>query len=296
MSVIKKILYNISSFIPDKIYLKIRYFMFFKKHLNLKNPQTFNEKLQWLKLYNQKSEYIQMVDKYEVRKYIAEIIGEEYLIPCIGVWDKISDIDFDKLPNQFVLKSTHDSGSVIICKDKTKLNIAETKRKLQESLNSNQYWYGREWPYKNVKGRIICEEYMSDESKTGLTDYKFYCFSGDPKYCQVIKDRNVQETIDFYDNNWKLMDFTGLHIPAYPHSNINLKKPEHYESMLEIAGKLSKGFPFIRVDLYLIKNRIYFGELTFYPLAGFGAFNPPEWNDIMGNFIKLPTDNYNQNY
>lgn len=295
MSVIKKFLYYISSFIPDKIYLEIRYFLFFKKHLNLKNPQTFNEKLQWLKLYNQKSEYIKMVDKYEVRKYITEIIGEEYLIPCKGIWNTINEIDFDKLPNQFVLKSTHDSGSVIICKDKAKLNIAETKRKLQKSLNSNQYWYGREWPYKNVKGRIICEEYMSDESKTCLIDYKFYCFSGKPRYCQVIKDRNAQETVDFYDNYWKLMEFTGLHIPAYPHSKITLKKPEQYESMIEIAGKLSKNLPFIRVDLYLIRNRIYFGELTFYPLAGFGAFTPPEWNDIMGNFIKLPAENYKQN-
>lgn len=281
---------NFLNWMPDKYYLKLLYFSKMKKKLNLDNPKTFNEKLQWLKLYDRNPLYTKLVDKYEVRKYIAEKIGEEYLIPLIGVWDKFDDIDFSELPNQFVLKCTHDSGGIVICKDKSNFDIEKARKKLNMRLKRNYYYRGREWPYKNVKPRIICEKYMMDESGTSLTDYKFYCFLGEPKYCQVIRDRNTNETIDFYDLNWNLMDFTGLHVPnnPYPHAKVKYKKPEQYEKMIEIAKKLSKDFPFVRVDLYLIQNKIYFGELTFYPLSGFGVFDPPEWNIKMGELIKLP--------
>ena len=286
MNQIRLIFDKLKSLIPDKIYLKLQYWYHFKKILNLRNPKTFNEKIQWLKLYDRKPEYTQFADKYEVRKYIKETIGEEYLIPLIGVYNNVDEINWDSLPDKFVLKCTHGSQCNIICKDKTKLDIEESKKKLRKWINRNWYWYGREWPYKNIKPRIIIEKYLIDKDDKSLTDYKIFCFSGKPLYCQVIRGRGHNETIDFYDKDWNCMPFSGLR--SLPKSNREYNKPEKYEEMFKIAGILSDNLPFIRVDLYYVNKQIFFGELTFSPAGGFGRFTPDEWNYRIGNLIKLP--------
>lgn len=272
-------------YVPDKIYLKMKYRREFKQKLNLKNPQTFNEKLQWLKLYNRNPEYTKMVDKYEVRKYIKEKIGEEYLIPLIGVYDKFEDIDFSKLPNQFVLKCNHDSGGLVICKDKSELNIEETRKRINRSLTTNYYYAGREWPYKNVKPRIIIEKYMEESNKSDLKDYKLFCFNGIPKIVLVCSERfsssNMCET--WFDMDWKLIDMTesGHRVDS------TISKPKQLKKMVELSKKLSKNIPFIRVDWYEIGDKLYFGELTFYPASGFEKFEPKEWNKKIGDMLSI---------
>jgi hypothetical protein len=273
----------------DEFYLKSFYRYNFRKKLNLKNPQTFNEKLQWLKLYDRKPEYTQMVDKYEAKKWIADKIGEEYIIPTLGVWDKFEDIDFDSLPNQFVLKTTHDSGGVIICKSKEDFDKESAKKKLKKSLKRNYYWNGREWPYKNVKPRILAEEYMVDESGYELKDYKFFCFNGKMKVFFVAKDRQTkgEETkFDFFDENFEHLPFTNGH----PNSKPPYFKPENFEKMKELAEKLSQGIPHLRVDFYNINGRIYLGELTFSHWSGFVPFEPEEWDYTLGSWIELPKE------
>lgn len=262
----------------------------FGYELNLKHPRTFCEKLQWLKLYDRRPEYTTMVDKYAVKQYVADIIGEEYIIPTFGVWDKVEDIDWQSLPNQFVMKCTHDSGGLIICKDKSQLDIEEAKQKLNKSLCYNYYLNGREWPYKNVPRRIIAEKFMAPEKTPvpkDLPDYKFFCFNGEPKYCQVIRDRNTKETIDFYDMDWKHQEFVGLN-PVACNGLTPVACPENLDEMKDICRKLAKDISFVRVDLYVIDDRKYFGELTFYPTSGFGVFTPDEWNDRLGDLLTLP--------
>ncbi|MFQ6791638.1 MAG: ATP-grasp fold amidoligase family protein [Thomasclavelia sp.] len=272
--------------IPDKLYLKIAYYYFFKKRLNLKNPKTFNEKLQWLKIYDRKNEYTKMVDKYEARFFIANKIGKEYLIPLLGVWDSADDIDFNSLPDQFVLKTTHDSGGVRICKNKNEFDFNEAKLFLNKRLKSNFFYFGREWPYKNVKPRIIAEKYLKESNSDNLKDYKIYCFNGVPKYCQVISDRYTHETIDFYDMEWNHQNFVGLtknvHNAKYTHT-----KPVNLDLMINFSKILSKNIPFIRVDFFEVNKKLYFGELTFYPASGFGKFTPDEWNYRIGELINL---------
>lgn len=274
-----------SRILADKTYLKIYFKCKMGYKLNLKNPQTFNEKLQWLKLYDRNPEYTKMVDKYEVREYIKEKIGEEYLIPLIGVYDKFDDIDFDELPNQFVIKCNHDSGGLVICKDKDKLNIEETRKKINKSLKRNYYYSGREWPYKNVKPRIIIEKYMEDSNKSDLIDYKLFCFNGIPKIVLVCSERfsssNMCET--WFDMNWKLIDMTesGHRVDS------TISKPKQLKKMVELSKKLSKNIPFIRVDWYEIGDKLYFGELTFYPASGFEKFEPKEWNKKIGDMLSI---------
>lgn len=275
--------------LPDEIFLKIKYRIRMGKKLDLSNPKEFSEKIQWLKIHDRNPHYTKLVDKLEVRNHIKEKIGDDYLIPLIGTYEKFEDIKFDALPNQFVLKSTHDSGGVVICKDKNKFNYNKARIKLNKSLNRNFYYRGREWPYKNVKPMIICEQYLVErEKQSSIIDYKFYCFNGKPEFCQVIRNRGANETIDFYDMEWNHMDFTGLHYPKkpYPHSKGKHPRPDKYSLMIEIARKLSKEMNFIRVDLYYVQDRIFFGELTFYPLSGFGEFSPPLWNKKLGDFIE----------
>ena len=268
--------------LSDINYLKLRYKITFHKKLNLDNPQTFNEKLQWLKLNDRKEIYTTMVDKYEAKKYVANIIGDEYIIPTIGIYNSFDEIDFNKLPNKFVMKCTHDSGGLVICKDKNKLDINEARKKINKSLKNNYYYGGREWPYKNVKPRIIIEKYMG----SNLNDYKIFCFNGVPKYILVCSNRNGNfKNTDFYDVNWNLMPFTR---EKHQNNPIGISKPENLNEMLLIAEKLSKDIPFVRVDLYDIKNKIYFGEMTFYPSAGFEGFSPVEWDKKLGDMIKLP--------
>lgn len=275
---------------PDEKYIKrmFRYKMGYE--LDLENPKTFSEKLQWLKLYDRRPEYTIMVDKYEAKKYVAERIGEEYIIPTLGVWNHFEEIDFDTLPDQFVLKCTHDSHGLSICKDKAKWDKQEAKKRLEKGLKRNYYYNYREWPYKDVKPRIIAEKYMEDSEtyNTDLIDYKFYCFGGIPTYCQVIKDRTINEKIDFFDMKWKRMPFTGLHSPGkpYPHSDKYITQPVSFELMQAKAKLLSQDLPFVRIDFYDIKGRLYFGEITFYPASGLGIFEPDEWNYKLGEMIQ----------
>ena len=287
------ILSRFAPIIPDKQYLKWRFRLEMGYKLNLDNPQTFSEKLQWLKLYNRKPEYTQMVDKFAVKEYVANIIGKEYIIPTLGVWDRFEDIDFDKLPNQFVLKTTHGGGGggVVICKDKTTFNKESAKSKLDKSLKTCIYRSFREWPYKNVKRRIIAEtyltEYISPDNPTGdLVDYKFYCFSGETKAVVIATERHSQTGVcfDYFDKEFNHLPFEQ----GGPNSKNVVNKPKLYEEMWDIADRLSEGLPHVRVDLYCIKGHIYFGELTFFDASGFAEFKPSEWDYKFGEWIKLP--------
>lgn len=276
-------LYRYSS---DERFLRKAFKVYMKSNLNLINPRTFNEKLQWLKLYDRKPIYTTMVDKYLVREYIAEKLGEEYLIPLLGVWDDSDDIDFDALPNQFVLKCNHNSGlGMCICKDKSKLDIKKVKRELSKGLKQDYYLTGREWPYKNVPRKIICEKFMSDESE-GLVDYKFFCFDGKVDCVMVCLDRHLNDTkFYFFDEHWELkcLNKRGLAAPE----GFTVRKPECIEQMFNIARQLSKGIPFVRVDLYECGGQIYFGEMTFFPDSGFDANILPDTDKYFGDMIKL---------
>lgn len=277
----------IRSIAPDKWYLSIRYFEHFGKNPDFKNPATFNEKLQWLKINYRKNEFTKMVDKYAVREYIAEKIGKEYLIDLVGgPWENPEDIDFDSLPDQFVLKCTHDSGSVFICKDKKDFDIAEVKKEISKALKFNMYWYGREWPYKNVKPRIIAEKYMVDESGDELKDYKLYCFNGHVEMIQVIWGRNSKPKQNMYSTQWELISLNRKKFASDP--NADIKKPVKLEEMITLAKKLSKDIPFLRTDFYSINDKIYFGELTFFPASGFVPFEPEFWDKKLGDMINLP--------
>lgn len=273
--------------LPDKIYLQLLYFFEMGKPLNLKAPRTFQEKIQWLKLYNRKPEYTEMVDKYAVKNLVGSVIGAEFIIPTIGVWNKFSDIDFDKLPNKFVLKTTHGGGNcgVIICRDKSKFDKEEAKQKLEVSLRSSIYRSMREWPYKNVPRRIVAEQLLEIPDSEDLSDYKIFCFNGEPKYIQVIQDRNTRETIDFYDTDWNHQDFIGLNKSAVPGKLV--PKPDNLAEMLNAAKLIAGNTIFLRVDMYRVEEKIYFGEATFFPASGFGYFTPKEWNSELGNLISL---------
>lgn len=276
-----------AGFWPDKLYLSIIYYLRIGKKLNLKNPQKFTEKLQWLKLYDHNDIYTKIVDKYLVKDYVANIIGDQYIIPTLGVWQKTDDIDFDSLPNQFVLKCNHDSGGLFICKDKKQLSsekIIEVKKKLDIALNRNFYIYGREWPYKNVKPRVFAEKYMVDESGTELKDYKIFCFNGEPKVIQLDFNRFNEHKKNLYSPDWELLPF-NFNYPSHP--EIKFEKPQKLDEMLEIASKLSKGKTFLRVDLYWTGKEIYFGELTFFPASGMGIFEPEEWDYKFGSWLDL---------
>lgn len=282
------VLVRISPIMPDRLYLKLLYYAHMGHKLNLDNPQTFSEKLQWLKLYNRKPEYTTMVDKYEAKKYVANIIGEEYIIPTLGVWDSFDEIDFDKLPDKFVLKTTHGGGNtgVVICRDKATFDKESAKTRLNASLKQCIYKHLKEWPYKNVKHRIIAEVFIETQEYQDLPDYKFFCFNGEPKLCQVIAGRDNVMTVDFYDKEWTHQPF---HEPKnYPFSGQEYNKPKCLDEMWNLATKLSQNQPFLRVDFYEINNKIKFGELTFFPTSGFGGFDPKEWDYTFGSWIKLP--------
>lgn len=272
----------------DEEYLKKLFKCHMKRELNLDNPQTFNEKLQWLKLYDRKPEYTTMVDKYAVKKYVADIIGEEYIIPTLGVWNHFDEIDFDKLPNQFVLKCTHDSGGIVICKDKNKLDLKSAKKKIEKCLKRNYYWSSREWPYKDVKPRIIAEPYMEDSKAYELIDYKFMCFNGEVKCSFTCSERFSEDglKVTFFDKDWNVMPFER----HYPASKNPPKKPINYDKMIQFSEQLSKGILFVRVDFYEINGQLFFGELTFYPGGGFEEFTPEEWDYKLGDFLKLKND------
>lgn len=282
--ILKKIKYAMR-IVPDKAYIQMYYFAHFKRFCNLRNPETYNEKLNWLKLHDRNEEYTKLVDKYEVKEYIASIIGEDYIIPTLGVWNHFDDIDFEKLPNQFVLKCTHDSEGLVIVKDKNKLDKVAAKEKIEAALKQNFYYIGREWPYKNVKPRIIAEKYMEDHVDGELRDYKFFCFDGQPKAMFIASDRASDHVkFDYFD-----LEFNHLDIKQkYPHAQNTLRKPETFDKMIEFSKILSKGFPHVRVDFYEVDGRLYFGELTFYHFSGFMPFEPSKWDKTFGDWIHLP--------
>lgn len=271
-------------FIPDKLYLKLVFRARIGKKLNLNNPQTFNEKLQWLKLYDRRPEYTKLVDKYEVRQYIKETIGEEYLIPLLGVYGSFEEIDFTKLPNQFVLKPNHTSGNIFICKDKSKIDYKKLKEEVNAWLKRQYYWIHREWPYKNIKPKIICEKYMVDESGVELKDYKFFCFNGEPKAMYVATDRGIDTRFDFYDLEFNHLPF----MQHYKNSDKKISKPQGFSEMIRLSKILSKGIPHVRVDFYDINGKIFFGELTFFHFSGFHKFCPEKYDKIFGDWLILP--------
>lgn len=280
------ILIRTAILIPDKIYLRCLFRLRVGYKLNLKNPTSFNEKLQWLKIYNRHDLQTKMVDKVEAKKYVAELIGEEYIIPTLAVYDTPDQIDFESLPNQFVLKCTHDSGGIIVCKDKSELNQGEVRAKFSRWLKTNYFYQNREWPYKNVKPRIIAEQYMEDESGYELKDYKWFCFNGEPKALFIAADRgmeNEETKFDFYDMDFNHLPFTNGH----PNASKLPRKPKGFDKMKELAAKLSVGEPHVRVDFYDINGCVYFGELTFYHWSGMVPFEPKEWDYIFGSWIKI---------
>lgn len=273
--------------ICDERFVKWEYFSGMGKFPDLENPKRFNEKLQWLKLHDIHPEYTQMVDKYEAKEYVRPIIGDEHIIKTLGVWNSWKDIDFDNLPDKFVLKTTHDSGGVAVCKDKGEKTLAAARKKIEKSLKHNFFYEHREYPYMNIKPRIIAEEFMVDESGMDLKDYKFFCFDGKPKMLLIVSGRGCDQRQDFYD-----MDFQLLPVQRKEHPNSNIKRtvPLGFESMKHIASQLSAGIPHVRVDLYDINGQIYFGELTFFSGSGNIPFIPEEWDYKIGDWLKLPID------
>lgn len=301
---------KLGGWLPDIVYLKLRYRCKMGYWPNLKDPKTFSEKLQWLKLYNRKPEYTTMVDKYAVKEYVSSRIGEQYIIPTIGVWDTPDEIEWDRLPNQFVLKTTHGGGGdVVICQDKLKLNIKAAKLKLKKSLNSDIYKECREWPYKDVRKRIIAEQYMSDGGRdlddfeaynshevskvilsceNGLKDYKFYCFHGVPKLVMVATGRFEGDTrFDYFDMDWNKLSLVW----DRPNSDVEIPVPPCFEEMKRICCELCKNVPHLRCDLYVINGKPYFGELTFFDASGFCKFEDEDWNRKLGDLIVL-SDNH----
>ena len=269
----------------DETYLKLMYWANTGKKLNLDNPRTFNEKIQWLKLHDYKPEYSTMVDKYEAKKWVASRIGEEYVIPTLGVWDSFDEIEFDKLPNQFVLKCTHDSGGLVICKDKSILDIKKAKKKIESSLKRNYFVVGREYPYKNVKPRIIAEKYMEDTTTKELRDYKILTFGGIAKALFIVSNKqNGKNCADYFDINFVPLNLTW----GCPNSTIKPSKPKCFDEMVKAAEILAKGTVELRVDFYEVNGKAYFGEMTFFDGSGFEIIDPDEWDNKFGEMIKLP--------
>lgn len=275
--------------IPDSLYLKMVYRIKMGKKLNLRHPKSFNEKIQWLKLYDRNPFYTSLVDKIEVKKIVADTIGEKYVLPTLGVWERFDDIDFDALPNQFVLKTNHGGGStgVVICKDKNEFDIEKARVKLEHSLRTDAYTSLREWPYKNVKRRIFAEPFVVDEATGELRDYKFFCFGGVPKALFVATDRqkNGEEVkFDFFDIEYN-------HLPikqGHQNAQFTPEKPSCFDEMKKIAARLSEGIPQVRVDLYEANGNVIFGEMTFSHFGGVVPFQPDSWDNTFGSWINLP--------
>ena len=284
---VKEIGKKIFVLLPNRLWLSY----YFKNRtgykMDWKNPKTFNQKLQWLKVYDRKPLYTTLVDKYQVKKYVAEKIGEEYIIPTLGVWDNFDEIDFDSLPDQFVLKCTHDSGGLAIVRDKAKFDKEKERKQFKLALSRNPYSVTREWPYKNVKPRIIAEAYMEDEKTAELRDYKFFAFRGEVKAMFIASERasETEETkFDFFDADFNHLPFTNGH----PNAKVLPEKPENFEEMKDLASKLSEELPQARIDFYEVNGKTYFGEITFFHWGGTKPFDPVEWDYTFGSWIQLP--------
>lgn len=273
-------------FKDDALYLKLLYLFELHKWPDLKHPKTFNEKLQWLKLHDRRPEYTTMVDKFAVKDYVAGIIGREHIIPTLGVWNCFDEINFDSLPDQFVLKTTHGGGgmAVVICKDKSSFDKAKARRVLERSLRSDIYANYREWPYKDVPKRIIAEKYMRADDGGWLTDYKVHNFNGVPKVILVCRERFADSPMaeTFFTDKWERLDISR---PGHP--NPDSQKPENLQELLRLAKALSKGMPFVRTDFYTIGGKVYFGEITFYPASGLAPFNPEKYDKEFGDWLTI---------
>lgn len=269
---------------PDKEYISKMFKFRMGYELNLDDPKTCNEKLQWLKLFDRNPKYTKLVDKYLVKQYVQETIGKEYVVPLLGVWENAKDIDFNKLPNQFVLKCNHDSQGVIVCEDKSKLDIQDTIKKLNKKLNKNYYLLYREWPYKDVKPKIIAEKYLENKKTKGINDYKFYCFDGKVKIMMIATERLTGNTkMDYFDKNFNNIDLKwGGEL-----SNDLPEKPKSFELMIKLAEQLSKGIKMVRIDFYEIDERPYFGEFTFFDGSGYTKIEPNIWDKKLGSWIDL---------
>ena len=277
---------DLLSVLPDSVYLRMKYRLSTGLTLELEHPRRFNEKLQWMKLYDHNPLYTEIVDKYRVRQYVAERIGEEHLIPLLGAWDSAEEINFDLLPDQFVLKCNHNSGKgMCICRKKSELNYEEARRELTKGLKENYYYKGREWPYKNVKRKIIGEKFLSGDGKA-MDDYKVHCFSGEPRIILVCRDRFSKQGVseDFFSPQWERLP---LRRPGVRICDHEIARPEELEEMLRLSRVLSEGFPFLRTDFYIVDHRVYFGELTLFPGDGFGRFDPDEYDLILGDWLNL---------
>lgn len=269
----------------DKTFLKLRFWGKTGRRLNLEHPRTYNEKLQWLKLYDRNPVYPQMVDKYRAKEYVASLAGEEYIIPTLGIYDSFEEIDFEKLPEQFVLKCTHDSHSIYICRNRDEFDRAQAEKILKRGLRKDPYRFGREWPYSQVQPRIIAEQYMEDESHQELKDYKFFTFSGKAAMILVDYGRFSHHGRNLYSLDWEYLNASI----AYPGDPLYVvPRPEKLELMIELAERLGQNLPHVRVDLYSIGSRIYFGEMTLYPGGGFSEFKPRELELRLGDLLVLP--------
>lgn len=277
--------YRYAHLIPDKLYLKCLFRKYMKRKLNLSHPLTFSEKLQWLKLYDRKPEYGIMADKATVKQYVADKIGSDYIIPTIGVFNSVDEISFDELPERFVIKCTHDSGSTFVCSNKREFDFESVKMKLAECLKTEYYWFGREWSYKNIKPRIIVEEFIGDENGVCPVDYKFFCFNGVMEYFKIDYNRFTNRAANYYDRKLEFQHFGKIH--STPDPSIQLVLPDNFDEMVRITQVLSKGIPFLRVDLYSVNSQVYFGELTFYPSSGIEPFIG-DGDSILGNKLQLP--------
>lgn len=279
--------FNFVNILPDQLYLRMMFKCRMGYRLHLKKPVTFSEKLQWLKLYNRKDIYTTMVDKYRVKDYVANILGEEYIIPTLGVFKKFEEIDFSKLPKQFVIKCNHDSGGLIIVRDKSKVEYESMQRIISETMHNNYYLHGREWPYKNIDRRIIVEKYMEDNSGVSLRDYKFYCFNGEPKFLYLSEGLENHETakISFVTLDWTLAEFYRKDYQTFTELP---EKPINFQKMIDSARLLAKSIPFVRIDFYEINGHMYFGEITFFPTSGMAKFYPEQYDELLGHMIQLP--------
>lgn len=276
------------SFMPDKMYLQLHYFLVLGKFVNFKNPKTYTEKLQWLKLNNKNPEYSKLVDKLAVRDHISNVWGEEHLFPLLGKWESFDEIDFNSLPESFVLKCNHDSGSTKVIKSKSLLtqeDFEKLKTHFDKRLSKEYYFAGREYPYKGLSRYIIAESFMIDESvpEKAIEDYKFFCFNGEPKIMFVATDRDIDVKFDFFDMEFNHLDIVNIH----PQSGKEIKKPEKFEEMKEIAARLSQGMPQVRIDLYELNGKLFFGEYTFFHGGGFCKWEPKEWDQQLGDWIDI---------
>lgn len=285
-----KVMYALS-FLPDEAYIRLFYFATTGRILNLKKPVTFEDKQQWLKLHDRKEEYRELVDKYAVRKHIRAVIGEQYSFPLIGHWARFEDIDFNSLPESFVIKCNHDSGSVRVIKNKsalTKKEIEDLRKHFIKRLKRDFYYAGREYPYKGVKPCILIEKYMTDDKQklSSLNDYKFFCFHGVPRIVLIVTDRATDCRYDFYDMNFNHLDLRY----GKGRDDDKIQKPDFFNEMKEVAARLSKGIPFVRIDLYEVGGQVYFGEYTFFDGGGFQYYEPEKWEYELGSWLKLPID------